>query len=129
MRQERSSLVTNAPTLAKSVIGSETPIESDSDEVLDRNVEESKRDVSLEELLNGDSQGRQKRINKDKKSVQIETRIKNFSRTHKKSLHSTPTSTLGECIVLNGYPRRLCVTLRTGNSVSTYVRCPLNDQD
>ncbi|KAL9984820.1 hypothetical protein ACROYT_G007155 [Oculina patagonica] len=94
VRQERSSLVTNAPPLAKNFIGSETSIEPEFDENLDKNVEESKRDVSLEELLNDNSQNRQKRINKDKKSVEKETRIKNFSRTHKKSLHSTPTSSL-----------------------------------
>lgn len=91
VRQERSSLVTRAPGL---VIGSaETSIESEFDKTLGKNVEESKRDVSLEELLNDNSQKRNKRINKDKKSVEKDTRLKKFPRTHKKSLHST----LGEC--------------------------------
>ena len=94
MRQERSSLVTRAPGL---VIGSaETSIEPEFDKTLGKNVEESKRDVSLEDLLNDNSQNRNERINKDKKSVEKDTRLKTFPRTHKKSLHST----LGECTVL-----------------------------
>lgn len=96
LRQERSSLVTNAPILEKSVIESEASIEPESEERADKNVEESKRDVSLEELLTDDSQKREKRINKDKKSVEIENRMKTSVRTHKKSVHSTPTSSLGE---------------------------------
>ena len=88
VRQERSSLVTSSPAL---VIESETSIETQSDRTVSKNVEESK---SLEELLNDDSQNRNNRINKDKKSV--DTRIKKFPRTHKKPLHST----LGEYIVL-----------------------------
>ena len=100
MRQERSSLVTNVPALTKNVNGPEASIEPGSDINLGKNVEESKRDVSLEELLNDNSQNRQKRINKDKKSVEIESRINNSVRTHKKSLHSAPSSSLGEYIVL-----------------------------
>ena len=93
VRQERSSLVTSSPAL---VIESETSIETQSDRTVSINVEESKRDVNLDELLNDNSQNRNNRINKDKKSVEKDTRIKKFPRTHKKSLHST----LGEYIVL-----------------------------
>lgn len=112
VRQERSSLVPNSSALAKSVIESETSIEPELDETLGKNVEESKRDVSLEELLNDNSQKRNKRINKDKKSVEKDTRIKNFPRTHKKSLHST----LGECIVL---------MVSTGEATVFYNQIPL----
>lgn len=91
VRQERSSLVTNAPALA-----TEGVIESESEENWDRDVEESKRDVSLEELLTDDSRRREKRINKDKKSVEVKAHIKKPARAQKKSVNSTPTSTLGE---------------------------------
>ena len=100
VRQERSSLVTNVPALTKNVNGPEASIEPGSDINLGKNVEESKRDVSLEELLNDNSQNRQKRINKDKKSVEIKSRINSSVRTRKKSLHSAPSSSLGEYIVL-----------------------------
>ena len=86
VRQERSSLVTSSPGL---VIESEKSMEPESDKNLNKNVEESKRDVSLEELLNDNSQKRNKRINKDKKSVEKGTGIKKYPRTHNKSLHST----------------------------------------
>ena len=93
MRQERSSLVNSSPGL---VIESETSIDPASSKTLNKNVEESKRDVSLEELLNDNSEKRKKRINEDEKSVGKDTRITKSPRTHKKSLHSTP----GEYIVL-----------------------------
>ena len=93
LRQERSSLVTSSPGV---VIESEKSIEPESDKTLNKNVEESKRDVSLEELLNDNSQKRNKRINKDKNSVEKDTTTKQSPRTHDKSLHST----LGEYIVL-----------------------------
>ena len=44
VRQERSSLVTSSSAL---VIESETSIETQSDRTVSKNVEESKRDVSL----------------------------------------------------------------------------------
>ncbi|PFX18014.1 uncharacterized protein LOC111340085 [Stylophora pistillata] len=84
--QERSSFVTGAPALAESVIKTEN--------IQDKNVEETKRDVSLEELLTDDSRKREKRINKDKKSVDGETRLKKLARTQKKSVNSSPTSTV-----------------------------------
>ena len=93
VRQERSSLVTSSPGL---LIESEASIDPASVKTLNNNVEESKRDVSLEELLNDNSQKRNKRINKDKKSVEKDTRLKKSPRTSKKSLPSTP----GEYIVL-----------------------------
>lgn len=85
VRQERSSLVTSSPGL---VIESEKSIEPESDKTLDKNVEESKRDVSLEELLNDNSQKRNIRINKDEKSFEKDTGIKKSPRTHSKSRHS-----------------------------------------
>ena len=65
-------------------------IDPASSKALNKNGEESKRDVSLEELLNDNSQKRNRRINEDKKSVEKDTRIKKSPRTNKKSLHSTP---------------------------------------
>lgn len=88
VRQERSSSVTNAPVLAKSVI--ETKGNHD------KNVEETKRDVSLEELLTDESRKREKRIDKDKKSVEGETQIQKPARANKNSVNSSPTSTLGK---------------------------------
>ena len=88
VRQERSSFVTGAPALAESVIKTE--------DIQDKNVEETKRDVSLEELLTDDSRKREKRINKDKKSVEGETQLKKLARTQKKSVNSSPTSTVGK---------------------------------
>ena len=93
VRQERSSLVTSSPGLLNE---SQKSIDPESEKTFNKNMEESKRDVSLEELLNDNSQNRKKRINKDKKSVEKDTNIKTSPRTHKKSLHST----LGEYIAL-----------------------------
>ena len=90
VRQERSSPVTYAPPLEKTAIGSEVSI--DPKENSEQNVEESKRDVSLEELLAADdNKKREKRINKDKKSVEKDSRIKTVVRSHKKSVHSRAT--------------------------------------
>lgn len=86
VRQERSSSVTNAPVLAKSVIKTK--------DNHDKNVEETKRDVSLEELLTDDSRKREKRIDKDKKNVEGETQIQKPARANKNSVNSSPTSTL-----------------------------------
>ena len=85
VRQERRSLVTSSPGL---FIESEKSIEPESDKTLDKNVEESKRDVSLEELLNDNSQKRNIRINKDEKSLEKDTGIKKSPRTHNKPRHS-----------------------------------------
>jgi len=88
-RQERSSPVTYAPQLEKITIESETAIAPERNS--EGNVEESKRDVSLEELLNDDSKKREKRKNKDKKSIESENHIKTRFRSQKKSVHSTST--------------------------------------
>ena len=88
-RQERSSPVTYAPQLEKTTIESETAIAPE--RISEGNVEESKRDVSLEELLNDDSKKREKRKNKDKKSIENENHIKTRFRSQKKSVHSTST--------------------------------------
>ena len=88
-RQERSSPVTYAPQLEKTTIESETAIAPERNS--EGNVEESKRDVSLEELLNDDSKKREKRKNKDKKSIESENHIKTRFRSQKKSVHSTST--------------------------------------
>ena len=88
-RQERSPPVTAVPLLDKSVIESEQAIEPE--ENSEENVEQSKRDVSLEELLNDDSKKREKRKNKDKKSVKEGHYIKTIARSRKKSVHSRAT--------------------------------------
>lgn len=116
VRQERSSLVTSSPGL---VIESEKSIEPESDKTLDKNVEESKRDVSLEELLNDNSQKRNKRINKDKKSVEKDTGIKKSPRTHNKSLHSAqelkwPSGTYGLPKPVDGCPMADSFEWKTG---------------
>ena len=84
LRQERSPESTSAPPVSDFVISSETAIKSERTDS-ERNVEESKRDVSLEELLSDGS----KEGNKNKKSVEGEnhTRIK----SQKKSFSSTAT--------------------------------------
>lgn len=87
-RQERSPPVTAVPILDKS-IESEQAIEPE--ENSEENVEQSKRDVSLEELLNDDSKKREKRKNKDKKSVKEGYYIKTIARSRKKSVHSRAT--------------------------------------
>lgn len=100
-------------------------------------MEESKRDVSLEELLNDNSQNRQKRINKDKKSIEIESRINSSVRTHKKSLHSTPSSSLSEYIVLittvkpasclrKILTKGVCLCCLECNGDSVFIVCPLS---
>ena len=88
-RQERSPPVTAVPILDKRVIESEQSIEAE--ENSEENVEQSKRDVSLEELLNDDSKKREKRKNKDKKSVKEGYYIKTIARSRKKSAHSRTT--------------------------------------
>ena len=89
LREERSPAVTNAPPLEKSDIESETAIEPERH--LEENFEESKRDVSLEELLSDGSQKRNKRIDKNDKNVERDNHIKTTVRSQKKSMHSTTT--------------------------------------
>lgn len=89
LRQEKRSPVTNSPFLDKSVTETEKPIPPE--KTSEGNVEESKRDVSLEELLTDDSKKREKRKNKDKKSVQEKSRIKATVPARKKEVHSRST--------------------------------------
>lgn len=90
LRQEKRSPVTNSPFLDKSVTEIEKPIPPE--KTSEGNVEESKRDVSLEELLTDDSKKREKRKNKDKKSIQGKSRIKATVRPRKtEEVHSRST--------------------------------------
>ena len=86
LRQERSPESTNAPPVSDFVISSETAIKSERTD-LERNVEESKRDVSLEELLSDGS----KEGNKNKKSIEGENHLKTRIKSQKKSFSSTAT--------------------------------------
>ena len=86
LRQERSPESTNAPPVSGFVISSETAIKSERTDS-ERNVEESKRDVSLEELLSDGS----KEGNKNKKSVERDNHFKTRIKSHKKSVSSTAT--------------------------------------
>ena len=86
LRQERSPESTNAPPVSDFVISSETAIKSERTDS-ERNVEESKRDVSLEELLSDGS----KEGNKNKKSIEGENHLKTRIKSQKKSFSSTAT--------------------------------------
>ncbi|KAM7452633.1 hypothetical protein ABFA07_000282 [Porites harrisoni] len=86
LRQERSPESTNAPPVSDFVISSETAIKSERTNS-ERNVEESKRDVSLEELLSDGS----KEGNKNKKSVEGENHLKTRIKSQKNSFSSTAT--------------------------------------
>ena len=78
LRQERSPESTNAPPVSDFVISSETAIKSERTDS-ERNVEESKRDVSLEELLSDGS----KEGNKNEKSIEGENHLKTRIKSQK----------------------------------------------
>lgn len=105
LRQERSPESTNAPPVTGFVIKSETTFKSERTDS-ERNVEESKRDVSLEELLSDGS----KEGNTNKKSVERNNHLKTRIKSQRKSVASIAT---GKKVIV-----RLDLFVATVNSLS-----------